>query len=188
MCGITHVPVCPSVPIWQRAAAPLPVVRGGCLSKAFPSPPRSSWRFSGTDGKDALRSSTHAAPRLAGAAGRESRAGRQGRAGREEQAGKRGEEPRQPHAKRTDSGLNFRAQTSSKLTAFWSKAAAAPRTRGFPRQLLARRMPPELAHAPTSSRWLNGFHLLPSRLILARGRTANCSPAARPAAALLGRL
>lgn len=39
--------VCLSIPSWQRAVAPLPVVCSSCLSKAFPSPPRSSWRFSG---------------------------------------------------------------------------------------------------------------------------------------------
>lgn len=66
--------ICLSVPIWQRAAAPLPVVCSSCLSKAFPSPPRSSRRFLGM-----ARCTLLARPHLAGAGGRQGEESRQER-------------------------------------------------------------------------------------------------------------
>lgn len=76
---VARLSVCLSVPIWQQAAAPLPVVCSSCLSKAFPSPPRSSWRFSAMAKTRSARPPT---PRRrwrqgaqAGRVGRESRQG-----------------------------------------------------------------------------------------------------------------
>lgn len=104
--------VCLSVPIWQQAAAPLPVACGSCLSKAFPSPPRSSWRFSGKARRAPL---TH--PRLAGAEGGQGRAGRESRRG----------EPWQPHAGGNRPRLEFSCPNKLQTAAFQQKAPAALR-------------------------------------------------------------
>lgn len=118
---------CPSVclsvcPHLAATAAPLPFVCGSCLSKALPSPPRSSWRFLGTAGRAPL--TAHASP--APEAGRESGQG----------------EPRQPHAAGT---LDFSCPNKLQTAGFWRRAPMALRARWFCCGLSVRRMPPGLA-------------------------------------------
>lgn len=143
-----------------------------------------------SNGKDAIRSPAHASPALeAGSAGRERRQGEQ--AERESRQGAQAEresrlgEPRLPH-KETDSGLDSRAQTSSKLPLFSTRLQRQQEHDDFPTSSQHARCHP--AWPTPRTQQLNGFRLLPLHLIFARVQIANCSPAAWLTSVLLNKL